>query len=388
MTWFKVDDHLHSHSKTWAASLTAMGLWTVAGSWSSDQLTDGFIPEHMIPALSRGQVELAEELVKAGFWERAQGGYQFHEWAVDADGTVRNPTRDEAIAGRKKMSSGGELGNHRRWHEGKGKTDPSCRYCQKGGPGNGGRGASGASSGMPSGSHRVAPNPMSDSPVDNSQPDASDTSSDQQGYRVPDRVVHRVPDSPPNPPVPVPSQSRPVPPAGGSPSGEGEGDQSVYARARVREALRWLSSNYGLTDPEAADAWEAAKARAADPIRNPIPYLQRMVERGHLADIVGAIQTRTEGQAAGAEPGEELPPPELRFLPGGATSDSAATQPPLFIHAVPDEPDEPDADVESAEAAPLYDTTSGEDYRAAAPLLADLKRKWAAERAVAPDQTG
>src|SRR5690349_16629236 len=99
-----------------AASLAAMGLWAIAGSWSSNHLTDGFIPDHMVVALARGQVDLADELVVAGLWERAKGGYRFHEWEADADGTIRNPTRAEAMTGRRKMSSGGALGNHRRWH--------------------------------------------------------------------------------------------------------------------------------------------------------------------------------------------------------------------------------------------------------------------------------
>lgn len=266
MTWFKVDDHLHSHPKTWAASLTAMGLWSVAGSWSSDQLTDGFVPDHMVMALSRGQADLADELVRAGFWERMDGGYQFHEWDVDADGTVRNPTRAEALANRRRMSSGGELGNHRRWHEGKGKTDPRCRYCQDG--------------------QKPPPN------------------------RPPDRVPDTPPESPPSPPVPVPS--RPEPRDGGTPGAQGEGDQSVRTRARVREALRWLSANYGLTDTEAARAWETAEARARDRIKNPVRYLQRMAERGHLADIVGAIQTRHDA------PRDE--PPDLHLIDGPAAT--------------------------------------------------------------------
>lgn len=367
MTWFKVDDHLHSHPKTWAASLAAMGLWSVAGSWSSDQLTDGFIPEHVAMALSRGQIELADELVLAGFWERTERGYQFHEWDIDADGTVRNPTRREAIAGRRKMSSGGELGNHRRWHAGRGKKDPSCRYCNGGGSGT--RSGGDRGSGRGSGSGRPDANPMSDSPVDNGKPDVTDKASDQGSYRVPDRVQDRVPDSPPNPPVPVPSR----PDDGGTRDAEGSGDQSVRARARENEALRWLATTYRLTDDVAARTWEAAKARARDPIKNPVRYLERMSERGHLADIIGAIFDEADAQQKAAEPEPEEPPP-LRAIDGkGRSNGTPAAQPSLFPHAVPDaEPDE----LAQPDDAPLYDQKTGEDHRTAAPLLDQLRRKW------------
>ncbi|NJP27084.1 hypothetical protein FLW53_23365 [Microbispora sp. SCL1-1] len=130
MPYFPVDDSFHSHPKQMAASLAAIGLWTVAGSWSNEHLTDGFVPDHVLPSLSRGQVELAKELVGAGLWKRSRGGYQFHQWHADADGSPRNQTRDEAIARRSKMASGGALGNHRRWHVDKGRIDPKCGFCQ------------------------------------------------------------------------------------------------------------------------------------------------------------------------------------------------------------------------------------------------------------------
>jgi hypothetical protein len=73
MTWFKVDDNLHSHSKTrkvLAEEPAALALWTVAGSWSSDNLTDGLIPDHQLPWLMPSRTdELARMLVTAGLWK-------------------------------------------------------------------------------------------------------------------------------------------------------------------------------------------------------------------------------------------------------------------------------------------------------------------------------
>lgn len=94
MPWFKVDDRLHSHPKWRATPLPARALWVTAGSWCADQLTDGFVPRHMLRALE-GTPSLARQLVEAGLWEEAPKGWRFHQWDCDGDGTTRNPTRAE-----------------------------------------------------------------------------------------------------------------------------------------------------------------------------------------------------------------------------------------------------------------------------------------------------
>lgn len=78
MVWFKVDDNLAFHHKVVAAGNPAMGLWVRAGSACAQQLTDGFIADHMIAAL--GTKAQAERLVKVGLWDRTEGGYTFHGW--------------------------------------------------------------------------------------------------------------------------------------------------------------------------------------------------------------------------------------------------------------------------------------------------------------------
>lgn len=110
MTWFKVDDRLHAHPKALATPLAALGLWTVAGSWSSDHLTDGFMPDHVIPLLSRGTSELADELVAAGLWRRVRGGYRFHQWHENSDGSRRNPTKKEVEELRRTRAEAGRKG--------------------------------------------------------------------------------------------------------------------------------------------------------------------------------------------------------------------------------------------------------------------------------------
>jgi len=80
MVWFKVDDSFHAHPKVLAAEPAALGLWVVAGAWSSANLTDGFVPDSALPRLLPDAASLAEQLRTAGLWARVRGGYRFHDW--------------------------------------------------------------------------------------------------------------------------------------------------------------------------------------------------------------------------------------------------------------------------------------------------------------------
>jgi hypothetical protein len=88
----RVSDDLGSHPKARAAGLPALGLWVVSGSWSSQQLTDGFVPEWWVRSWSAARY--AERLTEAGLWERVDGGWLFHEWSPT------NPTREQVLADR------------------------------------------------------------------------------------------------------------------------------------------------------------------------------------------------------------------------------------------------------------------------------------------------
>lgn len=84
MPWFKVDDKLHDHPKAWKAGTHAMGLWSLAGSWCSDNLTDGFVPDYVVARWDTAWKRLAKRLVDAGLWVPATRdgvtGWQFHDW--------------------------------------------------------------------------------------------------------------------------------------------------------------------------------------------------------------------------------------------------------------------------------------------------------------------
>lgn len=81
MPWFKVDDSFHAHPKVLATDADALGLWVVAGAWSSSHLTDGFVPDHALPRLLPDSATLARKLVAAGLWRKVRGGYRFHDWS-------------------------------------------------------------------------------------------------------------------------------------------------------------------------------------------------------------------------------------------------------------------------------------------------------------------
>ncbi|WP_311208764.1 MULTISPECIES: hypothetical protein [unclassified Aeromicrobium] len=95
MPWFRTDDKFHDHRKTRRAvrsakpkkrDAAAIGLWTLAGTWSSDHLRDGFVPADELDRWDDDGEALAERLVEAGFWQHAtdedgEPGYQFVNWS-------------------------------------------------------------------------------------------------------------------------------------------------------------------------------------------------------------------------------------------------------------------------------------------------------------------
>jgi len=92
MTWGKVDDNFAFHPKALIAGNEALGLWVRSLSWSNQLLTDGFIPQKMIVAMSGN--ESAQSLVEAGLWHEVDGGYQFKDWLL------YQPSRESVLADR------------------------------------------------------------------------------------------------------------------------------------------------------------------------------------------------------------------------------------------------------------------------------------------------
>jgi hypothetical protein len=102
VTFFYVDDQLHSHDKIEQAGNAAMGLWVRAGSWSACYLKDGFVPYNIVRRF--GTKQQAERLVEVGLWDRMPDGYGFVDW------DVWQPTKDEVIRKRAKRAEAGRKG--------------------------------------------------------------------------------------------------------------------------------------------------------------------------------------------------------------------------------------------------------------------------------------
>ncbi|WP_069163004.1 hypothetical protein [Nocardia altamirensis] len=101
MPWFQVDDQLGFHPKAVAAGNAAMGLWVRAGSWSMQQLTEGFVPAAIVRGL--GSAAQAKKLVEVGLWTAVDGGYRFHDWTERqmSKAEIEDRRRKRAAAGRK-----------------------------------------------------------------------------------------------------------------------------------------------------------------------------------------------------------------------------------------------------------------------------------------------
>ena len=108
MPWFNVDDKFWSHPKFLSVGFAARGLWVSAGSWCAQNLSDGWLPEQVLPMIAMGGdvADLVAELEKAALWIRGVGGWQFkdwtdwnkpREWHVEQRERHRRTRQDDAI---------------------------------------------------------------------------------------------------------------------------------------------------------------------------------------------------------------------------------------------------------------------------------------------------
>lgn len=110
MPWFKVDDGLFSSRKVLSIPrkdrVAAVGLWTLAGSWAAQELTDGVVPKYALDELG-ATLRLSRALVEAQLWlSRPDGGIEFKNWSEF------QPTRSQVEADRSKTAE-----RQARWRE-------------------------------------------------------------------------------------------------------------------------------------------------------------------------------------------------------------------------------------------------------------------------------
>ena len=85
MPWFKVDDGFYSSMKFLTIpreyQAQAAGLWVLAGTWSADKMTDGFVPRQVLDQWVFDP-EVIHYLIGVGLWidNEERYGIQFHDW--------------------------------------------------------------------------------------------------------------------------------------------------------------------------------------------------------------------------------------------------------------------------------------------------------------------
>lgn len=104
MPWGRLDDGLYDHPKLEAlgrSKLAAVGLWTLSISWSNRRLTDGWIPTRQIRMLG-GTTVVADLLVTAGLFDKADDGYVIHDFLEFNDSSVTVQSRRDEAAERQR----------------------------------------------------------------------------------------------------------------------------------------------------------------------------------------------------------------------------------------------------------------------------------------------
>lgn len=82
MVWLRIDDQIAHHPKFVDAGPIASWLWICGNAYCNKYLTDGFIQTSTLARLGAvtNARKWAERLVAVGLWDRAEEGYQVHDF--------------------------------------------------------------------------------------------------------------------------------------------------------------------------------------------------------------------------------------------------------------------------------------------------------------------
>ena len=118
MSWVRLDDGFALHPKVAAAGPLGMAMHVAAICYCNQYLTDGFVPDQIVPALLNlkglamhcwdnesfggGQdaepALIVEDLLAAGLWEKAETGYRIHDYLE------YQPSKADVIAERQRWA--------------------------------------------------------------------------------------------------------------------------------------------------------------------------------------------------------------------------------------------------------------------------------------------
>lgn len=114
LPWARLDANIAQHDKiVWLKSQRggwrAISVYLFSIGWSAGQGTDGYIPDHMAPALDADK-RTVELLTVARMWEPGLGGWQIRNYHE------RQELDTIATAKRMAQKVGGSKGACQRWH--------------------------------------------------------------------------------------------------------------------------------------------------------------------------------------------------------------------------------------------------------------------------------
>lgn len=109
MTFFPIPDEFYRDPKYLGWTAAEYALWTLAGSWSADRLTDGLVPAAALALFPSDVREAAAALVERGVWRRARGGgFQYVEWPRECSRSVVEGRREQYRASKRGQREIGE----------------------------------------------------------------------------------------------------------------------------------------------------------------------------------------------------------------------------------------------------------------------------------------
>ena len=255
---FNVSAGAPEHAKLESAGGDAGWLWFCVMAYCKRNKNDGVFPASKVAGLSdrRQPMRLLTRLVDEGLVHepghdckrcvQPMPGYLvLHDWLY-WQGSAAQET-----AGREARESGGSYGNHRRWHSGRGVTDPACEHCASS--------LMRSDMGSPNGSHERSVE-GSDNRSD------SDPSTDRSPIAEPNRLSDGSDDDalfpPRTPPITHGDITPPTPPA----EPKRRPRRHDYDYASDLDFLRfWDAFPQKSGKPAAFKAWRGALDRGADP---------------------------------------------------------------------------------------------------------------------------
>ena len=122
MTWFRVDDKFAFHRKAVQAGNTAIGVWVRLGAWSSDQMTDGWLPSEVAIVIQGGDVGALDRLCEVELLERDGKNYKLHDF-LDWNPSAKHVKRQRKELSETRSKAGGK-GAAARWQKHGPSPDP------------------------------------------------------------------------------------------------------------------------------------------------------------------------------------------------------------------------------------------------------------------------